>query len=108
MGGDAILSTITHIIVDEVHERDRFSDFLLVSLRDALLKYKNLKLILMSATMDINIFTKYFDDCPVITGTKITLCNWKVFQSMSLISLPCFPQCLAVSMRCKNIFWRKC
>lgn len=69
MGGDAILSTITHIIVDEVHERDRFSDFLLVSLRDALLKYKNLKLILMSATMDINIFTKYFDDCPVITGT---------------------------------------
>ncbi|KAK3929267.1 3'-5' RNA helicase YTHDC2 [Frankliniella fusca] len=67
MGGDAILSTITHIIVDEVHERDRFSDFLLITLKDALLKYKNLRLILMSATMDISIFTKYFGDCPVIT-----------------------------------------
>lgn len=68
MGGDSILSTLTHIIVDEVHERDRFSDFLLIALRDALHKYRNLRLILMSATMDIGIFTKYFDDCPVITG----------------------------------------
>lgn len=67
MGGDAILSTLTHIIVDEVHERDRFSDFLLITLKDALLKYKNLRLILMSATMDISVFTKYFGDCPVIT-----------------------------------------
>ncbi|KAJ1522358.1 hypothetical protein ONE63_002650 [Megalurothrips usitatus] len=67
MGGDAILSTLTHIIVDEVHERDRFSDFLLISLREALQKYKDLRLILMSATMDISVFTKYFDDCPVIT-----------------------------------------
>ncbi|XP_034254470.1 3'-5' RNA helicase YTHDC2-like [Thrips palmi] len=67
MGGDSILSTLTHIIVDEVHERDRFSDFLLISLRDALQKYKDLRLILMSATLDISVFTKYFNNCPVIT-----------------------------------------
>lgn len=70
MGGDNILSTLTHIIVDEVHERDRFSDFLLISLRDALQKYKDLRLILMSATLDISVFTKYFNNCPIITGEK--------------------------------------
>ena len=32
MGGDAALDA-THIIVDEVHERDRYADFLLIILR---------------------------------------------------------------------------
>ncbi|XP_023236112.1 probable ATP-dependent RNA helicase YTHDC2 [Centruroides sculpturatus] len=51
---------------DEVHERDRFSDFLLLIIRDVLLKFRNLKLILMSATLDIQLFVKYFGSCPVI------------------------------------------
>ena len=54
------LSSITHIIIDEVHERDRFSDFLLTVLRDALTSYPSLKLILMSATIDVRKFTSYF------------------------------------------------
>ncbi|XP_074107182.1 3'-5' RNA helicase YTHDC2 isoform X1 [Cotesia typhae] len=66
MGGDSALATVTHIIVDEVHERDRFCDFLLIALKDALVKYRALKLILMSATMDTNIFSKYFSQCTVI------------------------------------------
>ncbi|KAH0950534.1 hypothetical protein HN011_001845 [Eciton burchellii] len=66
MGGDSALSTLTHIIVDEVHERDRFCDFLLIALKDALVKYRSLKLILMSATMDTNIFVKYFNKCTVV------------------------------------------
>ncbi|XP_015112250.1 3'-5' RNA helicase YTHDC2 [Diachasma alloeum] len=66
MGGDAALGTITHIIVDEVHERDRFCDFLLIALKEALVKFRSLKLILMSATMDTNIFVKYFTQCSVI------------------------------------------
>ncbi|XP_011312776.1 probable ATP-dependent RNA helicase YTHDC2 [Fopius arisanus] len=66
MGGDAALTTITHIIVDEVHERDRFCDFLLIALKEALVKYRSLKLILMSATMDTNIFVKYFTHCSII------------------------------------------
>lgn len=45
--------------MDEVHERDKFSDFLLISLRDALPRFKELKLILMSATMDTLIFSRY-------------------------------------------------
>ncbi|XP_033121798.1 3'-5' RNA helicase YTHDC2-like [Anneissia japonica] len=66
MGGSNLLKSVTHIIVDEIHERDRFSDFLLISLRDLLVKYRNVKLILMSAALDINLFVKYFSSCPVI------------------------------------------
>ncbi|XP_017797631.1 PREDICTED: probable ATP-dependent RNA helicase YTHDC2 [Habropoda laboriosa] len=66
MAGDSALSTVTHIIVDEVHERDRFCDILLIALKDALQKHKTLKLILMSATLDVNIFAKYFNKCAVV------------------------------------------
>ncbi|XP_066993237.2 3'-5' RNA helicase YTHDC2 [Anabrus simplex] len=67
MGGDSTLATVTHIFVDEVHERSRFSDFLLITLRDALAKFRSLRLVLMSATVDTQVFTKYFNNCPVIT-----------------------------------------
>ena len=54
--GASSLATLTHVIVDEIHERDRFSDFLLTVLRDALNKFRGLKLILMSATVDVQLF----------------------------------------------------
>lgn len=60
------LSDITHIIVDEIHERDRFSDFILAILRDMLPSYPHLRLILMSATLDAERFSNYFGGCPVI------------------------------------------
>ncbi|KAJ8714380.1 hypothetical protein PYW07_002605 [Mythimna separata] len=59
MAGDTSLTGVTHIFVDEVHERDKFSDFLLIALRDALPRFKELKLVLMSATMDTQIFSRY-------------------------------------------------
>ncbi|KAK6784734.1 hypothetical protein RDI58_018189 [Solanum bulbocastanum] len=65
MGKDPI-SDITHIIVDEIHERDRYSDFMLAILRDLLPSYPNLRLVLMSATLDAERFSKYFGGCPVI------------------------------------------
>ncbi|XP_062409624.1 3'-5' RNA helicase YTHDC2 [Sardina pilchardus] len=66
MAGDATLSTVTHVIVDEVHERDGLSDFLLTKLRDLLQKMPTLKLILSSAALDIDLFVRYFGTCPVI------------------------------------------
>ena len=51
MGGDAILASLTHVIIDEVHERDAMSDFLVTVLRDALARHRGLRLILMSATV---------------------------------------------------------
>ncbi|XP_032531141.1 3'-5' RNA helicase YTHDC2 isoform X1 [Chiroxiphia lanceolata] len=66
MAGDSTLSNVTHVIVDEVHERDRFSDFLLIKLRDVLQTQTNLKLIISSAALDANLFIRYFGCCPVI------------------------------------------
>mmetsp|Transcript_21322 Transcript_21322/g.29889 ORF Transcript_21322/g.29889 Transcript_21322/m.29889 type:complete len:1175 (+) Transcript_21322:40-3564(+) len=54
------LSTITHIIVDEVHERDLSTDFVLMLLRSRLILYPKLSLILMSATPSVELFLDYF------------------------------------------------
>ncbi|CAL9682575.1 unnamed protein product [Knipowitschia caucasica] len=66
MAGDASLTTVTHVIVDEVHERDGLTDFLLTKMRDVLQKIPNLKLILSSAALDINLFLQYFGSCPIL------------------------------------------
>ncbi|XP_027331219.1 DExH-box ATP-dependent RNA helicase DExH6 isoform X3 [Abrus precatorius] len=59
-------SGITHIIMDEIHERDRYSDFMLAIIRDMLPSYPHLRLILMSATIDAERFSQYFGSCPII------------------------------------------
>ncbi|XP_031143214.1 3'-5' RNA helicase YTHDC2 isoform X1 [Sander lucioperca] len=66
MAGDASLTTVTHVIVDEVHERDGLTDFLLTKMREVLQKIPTLKLILSSAALDIDLFLQYFGSCPVI------------------------------------------
>ena len=57
---DPTLATISHVFVDEVHERDLNTDFLLIILRTLLTKRKDLKLILMSATLNARTFAEYF------------------------------------------------
>ncbi|KAH9705942.1 RNA helicase [Citrus sinensis] len=39
------VSALTHIIVDEIHERDRYSDFMLAIIRDMLPSYPHLRLV---------------------------------------------------------------
>jgi len=60
------LRGVSHVIVDEIHERDVNTDFILVVLRDMVHTYPDLRVILMSATIDTSMFSKYFNDCPVI------------------------------------------
>ncbi|KAF5910256.1 putative ATP-dependent RNA helicase DHX57 [Clarias magur] len=64
--GDAQLSGITHVIVDEVHERTEESDFLMLVLKDLMLQRSDLKIILMSATLNADLFSQYFHKCPTI------------------------------------------
>ena len=56
------------LLQDEVHERDRFSDFLLIVLREVLPRMKTLKVILMSAALNVQLFYTYFNGCPIISG----------------------------------------
>lgn len=57
---------ISHIIIDEVHERGRDTDILLIAVKEELKNNKNMKVILMSATINATKFSEYFDHCIVI------------------------------------------
>ncbi|PGH14783.1 hypothetical protein AJ79_02799 [Helicocarpus griseus UAMH5409] len=57
---------ITHLVLDEVHERTIDSDFLLIILRRLMQERPDLKLILMSATVDAGRFSTYLHGAPVL------------------------------------------
>ncbi|ETW01339.1 hypothetical protein H310_06897 [Aphanomyces invadans] len=57
---DPLLEGVSHVIVDEVHERNVDTDFLLSILRDVLRQRSDLRLLLMSATMNTSLFVEYF------------------------------------------------
>ncbi|KAI9793904.1 MAG: hypothetical protein M1816_007156 [Peltula sp. TS41687] len=65
------LTSATHIFVDEVHERSLDADFLLALLRQVLQKRKDLKVILMSATLDAEVFAEYFRETGDIGRVEI-------------------------------------
>lgn len=65
-GAAAGLDGITHICVDEIHERDQFADFLLIVLREVLPRRPDLRLVLMSATINEDLFSVYFNGSPII------------------------------------------
>lgn len=54
------LSDITHLIIDEVHERSIESDFLLIVVKRLLRTRRDLKVVLMSATLQAERFNDYF------------------------------------------------
>lgn len=66
-GGDTDLKGISHVVVDEVHERNVDSDFLLLELRELLKRNTNIKVVLMSATINQETFASYFGKAPCIS-----------------------------------------
>ncbi|CEH15826.1 p-loop containing nucleoside triphosphate hydrolase protein [Ceraceosorus bombacis] len=60
------LEGVTHIVLDEVHERSIESDFLLIILKTLMQVRTDLKVILMSATLDAERISAYFGGCPTI------------------------------------------
>ncbi|TFY83774.1 hypothetical protein EWM64_g246 [Hericium alpestre] len=65
-GHGTAFDEITHIVIDEVHERSIESDFLLIVLKSLLQQRADLKVILMSATVDAEKISNYFGGCPIL------------------------------------------
>ncbi|OBZ78804.1 putative helicase C15C4.05 [Grifola frondosa] len=65
-GQGTAFDEITHIIIDEVHERTIESDFLLIVLKSLMLQRPDLKIVLMSATVDAEKISNYFGGCPIL------------------------------------------
>ena len=78
------LSSVTHVIVDEVskrveilvflldvlgqvHERSVEGDFLLLELKELIKLNPTLKVVLMSATINHETFVRYFSDAPLLS-----------------------------------------
>ena len=63
---DPLLRKYGVIIIDEAHERSLNIDFLLGYLKNLLPKRPDLKLIITSATIDTKIFSKHFNNAPIL------------------------------------------
>ncbi len=57
---DPTLGGVLHMMINEVHERDIDTDFLLIFLRDLLASRPDFCVILMSATLDADSLARYF------------------------------------------------
>ncbi|XP_046674057.1 ATP-dependent DNA/RNA helicase DHX36-like isoform X2 [Homalodisca vitripennis] len=63
---DPALTAVSHLILDEIHERDTISDFAITILKDIIPKRPDLRLILMSATLNADHFSQYYNNCPTV------------------------------------------
>uniref|UniRef100_A0A665TYV4 ATP-dependent DNA/RNA helicase DHX36 n=1 Tax=Echeneis naucrates TaxID=173247 RepID=A0A665TYV4_ECHNA len=67
---DRLLSSISHLVLDEIHERNLQSDVLLIIVKELLNLRDDLKIILMSATLNAEKFSKYFGVQPRLQHTE--------------------------------------
>ncbi len=63
---DRQLNAYDTLIIDEAHERSLNIDFILGYLKRLLPKRPDLKIIITSATIDVERFSKHFNDAPII------------------------------------------
>jgi ATP-dependent helicase HrpA len=75
---DRYLEKYDTIIVDEAHERSLNIDFLLGFLKTLLVRRPDLKLIITSATIDLQRFSEHFDGAPIVevSGRTFPVDTW--------------------------------
>ncbi|KAH7980333.1 hypothetical protein HPB49_015105 [Dermacentor silvarum] len=97
------LQGVSHVIVDEVHERDVCTDFLLVLLREVLSIHRTFQVILMHATTNTDKFSEYFDDAPVIVilgkAHPVTRFFLDDLVSENIVTAEAFQKCASDAVR---------
>jgi ATP-dependent helicase HrpA len=73
--GDPLLTRYSVIMVDEAHERSLNIDFILGLLKRVLAARPEFKVVVSSATINAEVFSEYFDECPTV---KIETRTWPV------------------------------
>lgn len=63
---DVTASNYSVVIIDEAHERNLNTDVLLGCLKKAITSRPDLKVVISSATVEANKFSKFFNDAPVL------------------------------------------
>jgi ATP-dependent helicase HrpA len=79
---DRLLRRYDTIIIDEAHERSLNIDFLLGYLKRLLPQRPDLKVIVTSATIDVDSFSRHFDDAPVIEVSGRTYAVETVYRDV--------------------------
>ncbi|HTZ51145.1 MAG TPA: DEAD/DEAH box helicase, partial [Spirochaetia bacterium] len=65
--GDRLLSRYSVLMVDEAHERSLNIDFILGMLKGILAARPDFRVIVSSATINVEVFSEYFDGCPIVS-----------------------------------------
>ncbi len=65
LANDRFLTKYDTIIIDEAHERSLNIDFIMGYIKQLLPRRKDLKVIITSATLDVNRFSNYFNGAPI-------------------------------------------
>jgi ATP-dependent RNA helicase DHX36 len=89
---------VSHVIVDEVHERDLLSDFLLVILRRLAARREDFRLVAMSATVNAELFKGYFErvvpgecGCVEIPGRTFPVAEYRLEDAIEATGYVCEP-----------------
>ena len=87
IASDKLLLNYDTLIIDEAHERSLNIDFLLGYIKILLPRRPELKIVITSATIDVERFSQYFNEAPVISvegrSYPVDICYSPVFETYS-------------------------